>query len=420
MKLLPLLAPVLLSLPASAQAIHVVDAAGGGDFTSLLVAVQAAGDGDLLLVRAGLYIGGFTIDGRSLTIAAETGATPRVVAAGGGGTPTHVTVSNLAAHQSVVLQGLELEVRNGLRVEDCAGPVLLQDCRVEVLDFSTTHALRVRFSQSVTVVDTELDATAVNASAFSDGSAVHEESSTVFLHGCDLAGGSGIDGSVSLGIFDGTDGLSGLSLWGGRVVAVGCTIRGGPGGLGAFGGLGCAAAGDGGAALHAFTAPPFGSGAPPEVVLLGTTLVRGPGGGAPPQCAPGSPGPATAVDPTGSLLQPAVAARSFAADGLVQDGALLTLTYHGAPFDFVAVAYSVTAGNPVWVPDVLGALHPGLPLFTQVAGMLDANGERVSTFLNEDQLGIPWAPLWIQPFHFGPEQQVVASNPRRVILFDEP
>jgi pectin methylesterase-like acyl-CoA thioesterase len=64
-------APLALALSAAALAdVHVVDASGGGDFTTLQAAVNAAADGDTLLVRSGSY-DGFLLTGKGLSIVAE-------------------------------------------------------------------------------------------------------------------------------------------------------------------------------------------------------------------------------------------------------------------------------------------------------------------------------------------------------------
>ena len=51
-----------------------VDAAGGGDFTSLQAAIDAASPlgGDTILVKAGVY-DSIRIDGKGMTIAADVG-----------------------------------------------------------------------------------------------------------------------------------------------------------------------------------------------------------------------------------------------------------------------------------------------------------------------------------------------------------
>ncbi len=90
-----LLAPLLATL-AAAQAVHVVDPSGSGDFTGIQAAVNAAASGDTILIKSGHYYGRTVIDGKGLKVVAELGATDVEVIGG-------ITVRNLAAGEVVVL-----------------------------------------------------------------------------------------------------------------------------------------------------------------------------------------------------------------------------------------------------------------------------------------------------------------------------
>src|SRR6188474_1656426 len=92
------LAAFALSTPALALGqVHVVDANGGGDFADIQPAVDAAGEGDVILVRGGHY-SSFSVSGKDLVIVAETGATPAVDGA--------LRARNLIASQTLVISGL--------------------------------------------------------------------------------------------------------------------------------------------------------------------------------------------------------------------------------------------------------------------------------------------------------------------------
>ena len=113
---LALLPPTLLSttLSLAAQAdVTIVDPGGGpgSDYTDLQDAVDAACDGDLLLVRSGTHSA--RIDGKSLVLQAETPLGARFEL---------LRVWNLAADQFVSLQGFRGEL---LDLRNCAGPVLI-------------------------------------------------------------------------------------------------------------------------------------------------------------------------------------------------------------------------------------------------------------------------------------------------------
>src|SRR5690349_16637044 len=130
----PAQASVLLApLAGDAATLHrsgyvwVVDAAGAGDFAAIQPAVDAAADGDWLLVRAGSYAA-FTLDGRSLGIAADAGA--QVQVAGG------ACVRNLAPRAQVLLLGLSLYANpaapggasQGLLAQDDLGSLHVEAC----------------------------------------------------------------------------------------------------------------------------------------------------------------------------------------------------------------------------------------------------------------------------------------------------
>src|SRR5262245_15566256 len=93
---------LLLAAGASAQSVLVVaPVAGPGVFaTDIQPAIDAAADGDLVLVEAGSY-SGFTIDGKGVSVVADVGA-----AADSNG---RVIVRNVSASQRVLLQGLTVQ-----------------------------------------------------------------------------------------------------------------------------------------------------------------------------------------------------------------------------------------------------------------------------------------------------------------------
>ena len=101
MRLSLLLGWIGLALPLSGQGnVLTVDRDGSSmpDFTQLQPAINAAAEGDVILVKEGVYSGAF-IDGKSLTVQAEAGAT--VVT-------TTITIRHLAASQSTRLRGMTL------------------------------------------------------------------------------------------------------------------------------------------------------------------------------------------------------------------------------------------------------------------------------------------------------------------------
>jgi hypothetical protein len=126
-KLLPLAAVVLGALPLCAQrTTWIVDVTGGAGshFTQVDPAVLAARDGDVILIRPGLYAS-FTV-WKAVSILGEPGAglLPR---------DPNVTVLNAPAGKDLVIQGLAWfsAFARPITVQDCAGRVLIDRCVVQ-------------------------------------------------------------------------------------------------------------------------------------------------------------------------------------------------------------------------------------------------------------------------------------------------
>jgi hypothetical protein len=119
---LALFAVALCAGPARADVI-VVDFVGGpgSDYTFLWEAVDAAQDGDTLLIRSGIYNAWPTLDGRALSF---IGDGPNVQWDG------LVTVRNLAAHQKVVFRGITLGYGGAIELDDNEGVLYVEDCTI--------------------------------------------------------------------------------------------------------------------------------------------------------------------------------------------------------------------------------------------------------------------------------------------------
>ena len=192
--LLSLLAPAAPVLGAQAQ-VWFVDPEGGPgvQFGQIQEAVDAAADGDLIVVRSGTY-DQVRVVGKSLAIVEEEGAEAAV--AGG------FDVRQIAADQSVVLRGFDISGAapgfSALSLTNNAGLVWGEDL--------ATPSLRVPLYYRDVLHG--ISAT---------------RSSVVVLSRCNLAGGAATEGSVG-----------GLGAWvsGSRVVAYDSVLRGGDGDLG--------------------------------------------------------------------------------------------------------------------------------------------------------------------------------------------
>lgn len=413
---------------AAAQSVHVVDEVpGAGDFQTIQAAVDAAQDGDTILVRTGTYPS-FVVDQRSLAIAADSGAEVTISM----NLAKPIRVRNVAASQSVSLHGLRVIGANEsnpfitseplLQVIDCAGPVLLQDCTLLHGDgVRTLDGIRVVRSQALTLVDCVLDLSApISSIQAHPGTALDTDESNVFLHGCTVESSEGPKAQVIVE----PPGRDGLIQRGGLVAAIASELRGGRGGMGVpfFHDQPCVGGGPGGAGASLRT----GSlGSLPELVLIDSALI--PGAGGPSGFLPGETIPAGCEDgvegvpsdvQAGAITLPGLPARRLAATGVVPDHSTLVLDLSGAPSDFAVLFFNVFANNPIWVPDVAGVLYPAPPLFSQVAGLLDATGHKQLTYFSEDQ-GFPVVPIYMQSFHVTADLSVHAANARLILLLDE-
>lgn len=119
------LALASLCSDSQAQKVWVVDALGGpgSDFTDVDPAVDAASDGDTLLLRNGFY-SDLVISGKGLSVIADFGATPTVFG---------VVVRNLGPAQYALVSGLTISspFDVGLRVNQNMGGVWIEDCQIE-------------------------------------------------------------------------------------------------------------------------------------------------------------------------------------------------------------------------------------------------------------------------------------------------
>ena len=100
-----------------------------GGFPTIQSAVDAASDGDIVLIASGSY-DGFVVDGVGITVVADVGALVEI--------DDPVRVRNLSAGQQAALRGLTIGGFSfaepetvALRVSNCLGSVRVIDCDVD-------------------------------------------------------------------------------------------------------------------------------------------------------------------------------------------------------------------------------------------------------------------------------------------------
>lgn len=142
--LLQALAPVILAIGISAQSTLVVDATGGGDFTDIQSAVDAASPGGLIRVRHGEYQG--AVIRKPLRIIGDPGQ--------GGADFVHIKdgvfdVEGIGKGQSLVMTNLE-GINQGIAsfvARDCQGSIHLQSISA-TLDIRNCAYVTVSKSES--------------------------------------------------------------------------------------------------------------------------------------------------------------------------------------------------------------------------------------------------------------------------------
>ncbi len=367
MKLERLLFYAVIAFAASNSArgdVIVVDSAGGGDHTTLQAAVDAAVDGDILLVRQGAYAG-FRVDDKSLSVVAEEIATVDVL----GG----IAVENLAAARSVTLVGLQVTGALGscptqgsaLLARNDAGAVRALSCRFigaggsmqgcyflycpcdpkygygytsvyygHYLDYHLAgwDAVRLFHAEQVTLARCVVRggfAIAEDDSAYGvggdGGHGMLALESNLALYDCIVEGQNGAYAAQI-----GGDGGTGLFLEGSRAFGSGTEFRGDRG-ADAYDFF-YSAGGDGG---HGASVPP-GS----ELDTVACSFFGGDGGMA--LFVQGEPGQPIAGG--GTVTRSAGPARSVWIDPPTDDGSQMSIEFRGDTADFVFLALSLQPG----------------------------------------------------------------------------
>lgn len=391
--------------------------APGPQYTSIQQAVDAAADGDVLLVTPGAYLP-FRIDGKSLTIAAVPG---NAVAIAG-----TVEVLNLQANGSVVLLGLKITGALGALPAGAGAPALVL----------TNNQGHVRIA----------DATLTGGPAYSslcsgygfDGAAavIIEGCPRVVLVRCAAQGGYGSCGGCLAVGGNGGDGArthrSTVSIHGG-------TFRGGEGGRGAsYGGHGGAGyraldqklfaagatfvGGDGGDVHDDDCEMQSGSGGDGMFVgvgparLLGNTMTGG---------APGSVGlyalyglPGQPISGSGLIIQHPGNARTLRAARVASDNSTVSLTITGIPGEQILFCDSFVANFAI-VPYLVGTWLVKAPAFfgrRDFLGVQSSSGSTVLPFLSADLVSSSAAWTTIECLSLGAPGTAALSDPELQVL----
>ncbi len=346
---------------AAQNRLYVVDDDGGPgvDFTTIQAAIDAASDGDTIEVRAGHYTGAATsipavdIDGKSLVLTALVEDWPSVARLVG------ISVKNLSSRQSVVLRGFyqRTDMGSNVTLSENQGPILFEDVTSgpALLFPAKGPGISITNCESVTLVRCSFLGL-MDMTWRDPFPGLESSGSTVSTYACTILGNPAFSrfGNSQVG-------KAAVSINDGFLFDVGSTFTGGPG---SSDGSGAGGVGPGGPGLL------MGLGNP-EVHLLDSILIGGPGGDGGAYSNDGPPGPPY-DQLSGSLEFITEDARQYQLSSPVSGGAGVTVDYAGEPGDFVFSVSSLALDPLVLLP--LGLLLPDFPIMLRPHGLTDNQG----------------------------------------------
>jgi hypothetical protein len=399
----------LLSGSAEAQGNVWVVGGANADFQEIQAAVDAAGEGDVLLIRSKLYAP-VTIDGKSLSLIADTGADVRIQQLTD--TAPGLCVRNLAEGQSLFARGLEVWGKPALELESLQGNALIEDSVItgspSIVQFGAGSPVGkgavVQDSASVAFTRTTLGGGGVWSffdtaqSPIAGAVALDVEASAVHLYESAVQGGMGSE----------TDGFTGSGGNGGRAVELegslafvgGSTIRGGSGGSNLFFPA-CDFAGFGGDGIAVS--------ADSQLFFLDSTIQGGSG-----NCSaegPGEPivGHATALPGVG---------RSMQADSPVREGEVASSTFVGHEGDLVFGLWGVSQQQEFY--DFFSGTRVPFPLAVAFIGVIPSTGNLLFSLpLGDLPPGVGSLTLFSQGVVIPVDAPLLLTNATGVVILDE-
>jgi hypothetical protein len=413
-----------LVLDATARAnVLVVSATGGAPYIDIQSAVDAATNGDTILVKSGTY-DSFFIANKALVVVADTNA--NVIVNNG------VQVRSLAVDRDVVLAGMTLHGDpnatdwhgNGLYLKSDLGSVRIR-CTIYGATSAMASFTQPTFAgaQVVSCSDVAFEGSSLHGgvTSYATGAGLDATGSHIAMYDTSAYGGSGLpaDCASETGAFGG----AGVTLASSFLFASNATFQGGAGGNGVQGIL-CGGwpgnGGNGGAGILIASSTP-GS----DAELLNVQLVGASGGfggfGGLFNGDPGQPGSPSVVADGSTLNTLSGPQRSMTAASVVRELAPLALSFHGQLGDTVGV-YIATSTAFHFLPaqegvKLVSADHA--PVYAALLGSADASGN-LSTNLSFPDLGtgVQSKEIYLQAIVITSQGSRILGSPISVTVLD--
>ena len=349
---------LLVAAPMVRADVLVVDAAGGGDFTTLTAAVAAAADGDTLLVRDGEYVeeAPVVIAGKAIAVVGEWSASLFDL---GVTIRPGLVVTGMAPGEQVVLQNLVIFGALGtstaapmpaLALTNNDTHVRVQSCRL--LGGTGAHNSHPDGVAAVSITDSYSTALigcfvfggggqfspSLSVIAGSGAPGIALDVGQVLASACDVRGGLG-GGNIIGGWAQGGDGGAGIAQLSGGVLVHGSSVSGGDGGTSHFGGDG----GDG-----------LAMGGPGFALLMGGSFADGGQGGFSDVGPDGVDGVGI-LDPGGQVTDFGGSPHGFDVTSPVREGQVGTLLFEGDTTDKALLFVSLSM-HQIALPGYQGVL----------------------------------------------------------------
>ena len=407
----------LSALTSWAAANVLVVAPTGGDYSQIRAAVDAASDGDTILVKSGSYAA-FVVADKALSIVADAGNSVQV----NGG----ISVQSLSAGKTLGLESLNASgwpssgTPQGILLSNSHGHVRVEGCSFVGSAAANGNsngfdAIHVEACDDVSLAHTSSiggsGSSSPNCCWNVSGTGLYANNSSIAIYDCDFHGGNGTSAGQG---HNGAYGGAGCRTLTSACFASGSSFVGGDGGNAGFGiPFADTYGGNGGNGIEAFTAS--------TVQLLDDFTQAGPAGqaGGGGSSYPGSPGHDRVVSGGGTIVDFAGTAKHFISPTPVRENTIATLTFRGVPGETVRL---LIARTPGFAFDALesGVLLLGDPIRTVHVGMIPPSGA-LNVHFPIPSIGpaLESSLLQLQARFTDPQGNAVLSGPSTMVILNQ-